>query len=873
VNKEYDGDRITEKWLDRWNNQEEYLEIYEFDRTQSDTKFIIDTPPPFTTGSPHMGHAMWWALNDTIARFKRMQGHNVLLPQGWDCQGLPTEVKVEEEFGIDPDDTGPFLEKCHEYTEDMIDQMKTEMTQMGYMPDWSYEYRTMDDSYHELVQRSLLRFDDQDLIYRQAFPNHWCPECQTAIAKAEIDRERRQADLYHIGFPQADSEMEVATTRPELLPACVALAVHPADERYDDIEGLTATVPIADREVPVIADEDVDREFGTGIVMICTFGDEEDRNWVYDHDLDIIESIDKTGHLTEEMGRYEGMAVLEARDTIVEDLSDGGFLRSQNTTTQERGLHDRCDTPVEIILTKQWFVNVLDSKEKMLELGDDIEWLPDYMKKRYEQWTENLNWDWVISRQRSFGTPLPFWWCSECGEIDRPSEDDLPIDPRTSPDFLEECSECGGELHPCRDVADCWVDSSVSALRLVEWEDYDDWQELYPVEMREQGHDIIRTWAFYSIFRCYQLTDDVPWQSIYLNGMVLDGDGRKMSKSRGNVVLPGEVLDEYPADAIRQGLLRISPGDDIPFSMKDVKYGSRFNQKLWNISRFAAPHIRDLEATNLADEELTPIDHWILRELDEFLTELEGHMDAYRLDRALDLIYEFVWHTVADDYIEIVKSSLYDEADEGRSRSQHMLSTVLDASLRSLAPFMPFISEEVYHELFDHHDPVSIHAESWPSVDQPYDATAADVGARAINVVRTLRRYKSEHNMPLNATISEMTLFATDGFEAPTTVADAMNVESITVETEDPTIEQHVGSIDLDYSTVGPKHGDNVKRIERRIENDEFQLEEGSLSIQLDDQVVVLEEGEDYEIEWELEIPGREGTVIQESGYALLLSE
>jgi valyl-tRNA synthetase len=875
MKKEYYGREITEKWLDIWNNNEEYQEIFRFDRTESDTKFIIDTPPPFTTGNPHMGHALWWVLNDTIGRFKRMQGHNVLLPQGWDCQGLPTEVKVEEEFGISPQDTEAFLEKCHEYTEEMIEAMKSQMIRLGYMPDWSYEYRTMDDSYHELVQRSLLRFEDQDLVYKQEFPNHWCPECETAIAKAEIDRETREADLIQIGFPLADgSELAVATTRPELLPACVSVAVHPDDERFAEYVGRTVTVPLTDREVPIIADEDVDSDFGTGAVMICTFGDEEDRNWVYDHDLDIIESIDKSGRLTGEMGAYEGLTIPEARKQIVPDLSDEGFLQDRDSTTQERGLHDRCDTPVEIILTEQWFINVLDSREKLIELGGEIEWLPDYMEKRYDQWTESLNWDWCISRQRSFGTPLPFWSCPECGEIHRPAEEDLPIDPRTSEDFLEECIECGHALEPCRDVADCWVDSSVSALRLVEWEDYDNWEELYPVELREQGHDIIRTWAFYSIFRCFQLTDDVPWDSIYLNGMVLDDQGRKMSKSRGNVVLPDEVLEEYPADAIRQGLLRISPGEDIPFSMKDVKYGSRFNQKVWNMSRFSEQHLQDFDSgvSDVSSDQLKPIDHWILGELDQYLTELESHIDAYRLDRALDLIYEFIWHTVADDYLEIVKPRLYDEEREKRG-ARATLYTVLNASIRSIAPFMPFIAEEIYDEVFDDRESVSIHGESWPTLERSYDETAAGTGSQAVDVISMLRQYKSNREIPLNEPLSELTIFAPDGFEGTKIVSDAMNVENMTIETEDPNIEQTVKSVNLDYATVGPEYGDDVKHIENRLESGDFEVDNGTITLELGDRTVTLEEGESYTIEWEFGIPGRAGTVIQEGDFAVLVHE
>jgi valyl-tRNA synthetase len=878
MQKDYDPDSVEEKWREKWLNEERYRQVYRFDREDAENTFIIDTPPPFTTGIPHMGHVMWWSLNDAIARYKRMKGFNVLLPQGWDCQGLPTEVKVEEEYGIDPSDTEQFLAKCQEYTEEMIDAMKQRMTKVGYMPDWRYEYRTMDDSYHRLVQKSLLRFVDRDLVYRKKFPTHWCPQCSTAIAKAEIDREDREAPLNYIDFHAAGSgdPIRIATTRPELIPACVAMAVNPDDDRYGDLVGVEVEVPLFDRTVPIIADEAVDPEFGTGVLMICTFGDEEDKEKVYGHDLEIIDAIDEHGRLKEVAGEYAGMPAEEAREAIIDDLKAEGYLDHQETTEQELSIHDRCDAPVEIIRTEQWFIDVMNKKDEILDAGGEVNWLPEYMESRFEEWTEDLKWDWCISRQRNFGTPLPFWSCADCGEILVPDEDELPLDPRTEPDHIEECPDCGGEAVPCEDVADCWVDSSVSALRLVEWEDFDGWRDLYPVELREQGHDIIRTWAFYSIFRCNELTGEKPWKDIYINGMVLDEDGKKMSKSRGNVVVPDDVLPEWGADSIRQGILMVSPGDDIPFSWKDIKHGTRFKTKFWNINRFANDRLEDFDIDDVdeRDLELDVIDRWILTSLDDLIAEVSDLMDEYRFDAAIERLQNFIWKTVADNYVEIAKPRLYSNDPREKRAAQYTLYTVLHACTKLLAPIMPYITEEIYHSVFKEIDgSVSVHGTEWPSIsDHVADVQAQEAGDQAVEVIGGLRKFKSDSNMPLNESLAHVTVFAVEGLDGQDAVVDAMHVEELEVQEREPEFEERIESIDLDYAELGPRFGEGVKQIEDAVSDPSgLAISEGVLRLTVDGETVELVEGDDFEAERTYGLSGREGELVQTENFAILV--
>ena len=509
---------------------------------------------------------------------------------------------------------------------------------------------------------------EDDLVYRDEHPVNWCPRCETAIADAEVEKEDRTGTLYYVTFPGVDNdEIEIATTRPELLAACVGMAVDPEDERYEDRIGETFEVPLFGQEVELIADDDVDGDFGTGAVMVCTFGDKQDVTWWSEHDLDLRAALDEDGTLNELGGEFAGMAIDEAKEAIAERLDDEGFLNDSEPTEQSVGTCWRCDTPIEILSKEQWFVRV--DQDEILEKAREVEWVPEHMYQRLEEWTEGMDWDWVVSRQRVFATPIPAWFCEDCGHAHVASEEEVPVEPTETDPAVGECPECGAtEWRGEADVMDTWMDSSISPLYVAGWPD----EEFEPVQLREQGHDIIRTWAFYTILRTAALEDDIPWEEALVNGMVFGEDGNKMSKSRGNFVQPEEAVEEYSADAFRQAMaLGGQPGSDIQFQWKEVTSASRFLTKVWNISKFATNHF-DERTPETTDPAYRDADQWILTRAADTAETVGAYMDEYRFDAALRELREFVWHDLADDYLELIKGRLY----EGRPGERDDLRAV-----------------------------------------------------------------------------------------------------------------------------------------------------------------------------------------------------
>ena len=434
VPKDYNHEKEIE-WQDIWQQ----TELYQFDPNESRPRYIIDTPPPYPTGSIHIGHVLNWLYMDLLARWKRMQGYSVLFPQGWDCHGLPTEVKVEEIHGIKKNDVprDEFREMCIDLTRENIQGMKTQMQRMGYSQDWNREYVTMTPEYKEKTQRSFLKMYHDGLIYRAVHPVNWCPRCETAIAFAEVDYQENETFLNYLEFPSSSNEsgVPIATTRPELLAACVAVVVHPEDERYQHLTGKKVKIPLFDREVEIITDREVDPEFGTGAVMICTFGDKTDVMWVNRYNLDIIEAINEQGIMQDVCGKYAGLTLAECKQAIVNDLDKEGYLTRKEKVDQNVGLCWRCKTPIEILVKKQWFVAVKELNSQIEEAAENMDWMPEHMKTRLLNWTGNMDWDWCISRQRIFATPIPVWYCKSCGDVLLPSEDELPIDPTQTPTF------------------------------------------------------------------------------------------------------------------------------------------------------------------------------------------------------------------------------------------------------------------------------------------------------------------------------------------------------------------------------------------------------------------------------------------------------
>ncbi len=795
----YDPDEIERRWRETWNESD----VFSYEDTGR-PDYLIDTPPPYPTGNLHIGHALNWLYIDFAARYRRLAGYDVMFPQGWDCHGLPTEVKVEEIHDIHRTEVPPgeFRELCVEHTHEMVEQMRETMEYLGFSIDWSREYYTMDRAYWAKTQRSFREMYDDEYVYRDEHPVNWCPRCETAIADAEVEPNEREGTLHYITFPGVDGEsLEIATTRPELLAACVAMAVDPDDERYADRIGDTFEVPRFGQEVELIGDDAVDGDFGTGVVMICTFGDKQDVEWWAEYDLALRPAFAEDGTLTDVADSYEGLAIDEAKEAIVVDLDADGYLEQSEPTEQMVGCCWRCDTPIEILSKEQWFVRV--EKEAILERAQAVEWIPEHMYQRLEEWTLGMDWNWVISRQRVFATPIPVWFCEACGFEYVATVDELPVNPIEDDPEPESCPACeSAAWKPETDVMDTWMDSSISAMHVSGWPD----NAFEPVALRPQGHDIIRTWAFYTLLRTDALCDTHPWAEILLNGMVFGDDGNKMSKSRGNVVTPREAIEEYSADAFRQAIaLGGQPGTDVQFQWKEVKSADRFLTKIWNIARFAAQHI-DEDTPSIDDPAYRVVDRWILRRTREVAEEVDAALAEYRYDTALRTLRDFIWGDLADDYVELVKGRLYEGRPGERDAARHSLYIALTASLRMLSPFSPFVTEELWSALPTDAD--SVHAAGWPAPPELRRDDRA-IGELVVSAGKAIRAWKSDESLALNAELERVELFPTtelaeehgvDTYDLSNAVNAPVYLRSGT-----PNVELVPVDIEVDQRIVGPE--------------------------------------------------------------------
>ena len=795
IPKNYDPAEVEERWLGTWKK-----ESYYFDPKSEKPQFIIDTPPPYPTGNFHIGNAFNWCYIDFIARYKRMRGYNVMFPQGWDCHGLPTEVKVEELNGITKNDVPrqQFREMCRELTLANIEKMRQTMIRCGFSNDWSNEYITMMPEYFGKTQLSFLRMYEKGDIYQSEHPVNFCTRCETAIAFAEVSYEDRMTKLNFFDF----DGIEIATTRPELLAACVAVAVHPDDKRYEGIRGSTLKVPIFGHDVKVIRDEAVDPAFGSGAVMICTFGDKQDVHWWKKHDLELRKAIDLRGRMTAVAGKYEGMTSGECRTAILSDMESLGILKSQEDLEQRVGTCWRCKTPIEILSERQWFVKV--HNEEILDAADRIKWTPGHMKMRLENWASQMEWDWCISRQRIFATPIPVWFCSKCGEVVLPREEDLPIDP-TVDKPKNPCPKCGSvEFTGEEDVLDTWMDSSISVLNITGW-DGSGKPSLFPAQIRPQGHDIIRTWAFYTILRSMAITESHPWEDILVNGMVLGDDGFKMSKSRNNIIAPEEILVKYGADSFRQWSAGgASTGQDIVFSWNDVVAASRFQTKMWNITRFVLMH---LEKGNPEDNEATYLtDRWMMHRLTEAVEEVTLAMESYQFDQAIRAIREFARDVFADNYIEIVKGRLYGDG-VGRGSALFVLRSCVDALCRMLAPITPFFAEECYSHLTA--GSAGIHSQPW--VKSTFrDDDAREKGELVVKVISEIRRYKHDEGLALNAPLGRLTVYAPVGIDDGGDASATLNAD-VEWRSDKPGLQKVVSGVSFNMGLIGPKLRNRAK--------------------------------------------------------------
>ena len=835
IPKDYDFKK-EKAWEQKWEDED----IYKYIGDGSRPRYIIDTPPPYPTGSIHLGHVLNWVYIDMNARYRRQKGNDVLFTQGWDCHGLPTEVKVEETHGIKKNDVSrtQFRQYCVDLTTDNIAKMKSQMRAMGYSQDWSREFVTMTPEYMRKTQYSFLKMYEEGLIYQGKHPVNWCPRCQTAIAFAEVEYSDNTTFLNYVNFPpavedsyediassqksgkQADPKDEgilIATTRPELMSACVAVVIHPEDERYAHLLGKYVEVPLSHQKVKIIADEEVDPEFGTGAVMICTFGDKTDVSWVQKYDLEVIDVMDDAGMLTSAAGRYEGMDLQTCKKQTIEDLDSEGYLLKQEEVDQNVGQCWRCKTPVEILLKEQWFVAVRDLIEKTKVAADEMKWVPEHMKSRMVNWADSMEWDWCISRQRIFATPIPVWYCKDCGNVILPDVEDLPIDPTV--DKPKHACECGcEEFIPEVDVLDTWMDSSISPLSIAGWPD-EDYVNHFPSSIRPQGHDIIRTWAFYTTLRCIALTGKKPFDDIVINGMVFGEDGNKMSKSRPEFVVgPEEVIEKYGADSLRTWAANSVPGSDVIFDWKDIKHGYRFLRKFWNAFRFISMQIFDEEVSyDEVKDNLGPLDLWILSKLNNLNKIVDTAFAEYNFAQTITPIERFFWHDFCDEYIEAVKYRLYtDVSDESRRAAKYTLRTVVETSLKLLAPIAPFFTEEVYQYFSDE----SIHTTLWPEVyEELINGEMENKGETTVELIDEVRRFKSASKIPLNAELAEVNVYTSDDElvdvfnQFDEDIRGTLKINDLTISSGKPEVHEKIIEVEPDMSQVGPKFKGDAGKI------------------------------------------------------------
>ena len=740
---------------------------YHFSLESTRPVYSIDTPPPTVSGNLHLGHVYSYTQTDFMARFWRMNGYNVFYPMGYDDNGLPTEKLVEKRLGITAPQVGrrAFIQKCLEISEEAEKDYQALWQRLGLSVDWRYSYRTIDDLSRRTSQFSFVQLYKKGLAYRQEAPTIWCPECRTAIAQAELKDLERESEFITIAFHLENGEvLPIATTRPELLPACVAVFVHPEDARYAKLIGQRVRVPLFRSEVPLLADPKADPQKGTGAVMCCTFGDVTDVEWWYTYKLPLKVAVGRDGRMTEVAGDFAGLTIKEARRRIIEALDAQGLLLDRQPIKQSVRVHERCDTPVEYIVTQQWFIRVLDFKEDFLAAGEQITWYPAHMQARYREWVENLAWDWCISRQRYFGVPFPVWYCNACGEVLLADEEQLPLDPAEQQP-AKACT-CGStSFTPEEDVMDTWATSSMSPQIVGRWlTDKTLYEKVFPMTLRSQAHEIIRTWAFYTIVKSHHHFGLLPWKVIAISGWGLAAEGAgKISKSRGGGPMPPmHMIEKYSADALRYWAASTAPGKDALISEDKIMMGGKLVTKLWNVAKFSQRFLEGYRLPALSGvlPAFTPTDRWLLSRAQRVIQRVTDHFHRYDYAAAKSEVESFFWRDLADNYLEMAKERLYDEANAKRDGARYTLYSVLLTVLKLFAPFFPYITEEIYQSLFTSSEGEgSIHTSRWPIANEALISDEAEAaGELLIEIATAVRRYKSESNISLGAELQRLQL-------------------------------------------------------------------------------------------------------------------
>lgn len=768
--EQYNSSEVEKKWQTTW----ESVGLYKWDKNESrENSYVIDTPPPTVSGLLHMGHIFSYTQADFIARFQRMYGKNVFYPIGFDDNGLPTERLVEKVKGVKAGqmDRAAFIELCEEVVAQSEEEFRELFKSTAMSFDWTQEYQTISPRTRKISQMSFMDLLKKGVVERKYAPTTWDPADRTAIAQAEIEDKEKNGVMNYITFKLEDgSDIQIATTRPELIPACVAVFYNPSDERFKHLDGKFAITPVFGAKVKIIADEAVDIEKGTGLVMCCTFGDITDVEWWRKHNLELKQCINLAGRM-QNAAHLNDMTVKEARTHIIEQLKELGQFVRQEDIVQFVKCAERSGAPVELIATKQWYIQLLAHKDKLLEKAKECTWRPDYMRVRIENWIHGLNQDWCISRQRYFGVPFPVWYSKRAGEEGKvllPEIDQLPVDP------LKDLPRgyTRDEVEADTDVMDTWATSSISPQlnsHAISNEFAIDAQrhgQLFPADLRPQAHEIIRTWAFYTIVKAYFHEQSIPWKNLMISGWCLAADKTKMSKSKGNVVTPRELIVEKSADVVRYWASNSKLGVDIIYSEEIFKIGKKLSTKLWNATKFVAIHFAHINGTpstpaqDVANGKITEtLDKWILSRLKQTIEKATSAFLEYEYADARVAVEDFFWNDFCDNYLELMKVRIYSEDEACATGKQSAIFTVyhcLKTLLRLLAPIMPHMCEELNSHLFADSGFVNARG-SWPKAsDHFYDESACKMGVDSLHVIELIRKYKSNSNISLRAELSEV---------------------------------------------------------------------------------------------------------------------
>lgn len=737
--------------------------------------YSIDTPPPTVSGSLHIGHVFSYTQTDIIARYKRMNGFSVFYPFGFDDNGLATERFVEKKLNISAHRIArsEFINLCLQASHDAEHEFKKLWQSMGLSVDWNMSYSTISPQVRKISQQSFLDLYRKGFVYRKNEPALYCAQCRTSVAQAELDDAEKDSFFNDIVFTDEDgNKLIIGTTRPELLYAVVALLYNPQDVRYMHLKGKQAIVPIYGHRVPILSDEKVEIEKGTGLVMTATFGDKTDIEWFKKLELPYRPALGLDGKWLPETGILAGMNATQARQRILIELADKQLLLQQKPIKHSVNVHERCKKEIEYVLISQWFLNILDHKKKFIDLADKINWFPAYMKVRYQNWVENIGWDWCLSRQRFYGIPFPVWHCKDCKEIILADENMLPVDPQEMV-YGKRCPSCKSEnVVPDTDVMDTWNTSSITPY--ICYSLYDKNAEnifvdatksgFIPMGMRPQAHDIIRTWAFYTIVKSWMHNQTIPWSDIVISGHVLASSKEKISKSQGgDARTPQKLLEQFSADSIRYWTASGALGQDVAFSETQIKIGQRLVTKLWNAFRFINEHISLFDAKPVIPGSLGVINEWLLDRVTKTFTEYQKQLEAHEFMSALAEIENFFWHDFCDNYLELIKDQLFHPELYSLQQVDATRWTLYHVGMRILqlyAPYVPHITDALYQEIYKKYESEnSVHQTRFAQIQVEYVfEQSSKIMKAVIAVIAQVRKLKTEKQLSLKTPVAQLTI-------------------------------------------------------------------------------------------------------------------